>query len=126
MASVWDPVSRRMIIFGGETSTGRTNTVWQLSFASGTPTWSQVSTSGTPPTPRWQYTGSWDPVGQRLILFGGNTGSFSAETWVLSFASPTPQWSRLFPAVSPTGRDAYASFWDATNQQMIIFGGLHS
>ena len=126
MASVWDPVSRRMIIFGGETSTGRTNTVWQLSFASGTPTWSQVSTSGTPPTPRWQYTGSWDPVGQRLILFGGNTGSFSAETWVLSFASPTPQWSRLFPAVSPTGRDAYASFWDATNQQMIIFGGRTS
>ncbi|MGH9433949.1 MAG: Kelch repeat-containing protein, partial [Terriglobia bacterium] len=55
-AAVYDPTSDGMIVFGGDTCfTPRFNDVWVLYNADGvggTPTWTQLSPTGVPPTPR--------------------------------------------------------------------------
>jgi hypothetical protein len=125
---IYDPVRDRTLIFGGIAnypSPVRVNTVWKL--PGGTTTWSQVTTAGTPPYPRDGAAGIYDPVGDRMIVFGGfNPDFFNPyldELWALSL-SGTPTWTQLFPAgTPPPGRRDHIAVWDAPRQRMLIFGG---
>ena len=131
-AGIFDPVRNRVIIFGGITTSsgvGSTvlNDVWELSL-SGTPTWNQFAPAGTPPQPRRDHTAIYDPVGDRMIIFGGyrSTGGEGNDVWALSLAG-TPTWSQLAPAGGPpaTRSDATAIYDDA-NARMVMFGGYSS
>ena len=49
--SIYDPQRERMLIFGGKNTRGVLNDVWELSL-SGTPQWTEVQVSGSPPPRR--------------------------------------------------------------------------
>ncbi|HET9708161.1 MAG TPA: hypothetical protein VFP39_07640, partial [Gemmatimonadales bacterium] len=86
-SAVYDPLQDRVILFGGTTydpvllHERYCNDVWSLSLE-GAPAWTEIVTSGTPPSERTGAVAVFDPVRDRLILFGGYTsGSGLDETW---------------------------------------------
>lgn len=120
---VYDPAGDRLIVFGGYTGgTSFVNDVWSLNL-SGPPVWTQLAPVGTPPSGRSMSYVIDDPVGNRLLLFGGWDGvAFVGDTWQLSL-SGTPTWTQIAPANSPGPRRDGAAVLDAGNARMVIFGG---
>ena len=93
--SVYDASNNSLITFGGSIQTAGEetiqNAVWQLSNANGlggTPEWTQVIAGDPAPSPRSNSTAGYDPVNQRLVLFGGHHTQFNAKSWVLDFDQP--------------------------------------
>lgn len=130
--AVYDPASNTMIIFGGENETGELNDVWVLSNANGvtgTPTWTQLSPAGTPPSPRAGSTATYDALTNRMTVFGGNDDeNVFNDVWVLSGANGsagTAVWTQLQPPAGnlPTARSELAAAFNPFTNQMVIFGG---
>ena len=136
--AVEDQAHDRMIVFGGEPTFGNLgglNDVWVLSHADGvggTPTWTQLTPLGTPPSGRDDASAVYDPSSNEMIVFGGDTTrgyttGLTNDTWVLTNADGlggTPQWIQLAPSGTPpeTRWDAGAAY-DVANNRMIIVGG---
>jgi hypothetical protein len=136
-SAVYDSVNNRMIVFGGEvfSSGAILNDVWVLSNANGlggTPTWTQLSPSGSAPPARSLHTAVYDSVNNIMTVFGGfsSSGQTLFDTWVLSHANGlggTPVWTRLSPSGNkPSGSGGHTAVYDATNNIMIVFGGANS
>jgi len=122
-ASVYDPVRDRLIVFGGY-APGRLNDLWELSL-SGTPTWTQLAPSGTPPSARGACTAVYDPVRDRMVLFGGDDGAYRNDVFALSLAG-TPAWSQLsISGTPPAGRFYPVSVYDAARDRLVLFGGVN-
>jgi len=136
-SEIYDSVNNRMIIFGGAvfSSGASLNDVWVLSNANGqggTPTWTQLSPSGTPPAARSQHTAVYDPVNNVMTVFGGgdSNGLTLTDAWVLTNANGlggTPVWTKLSPTGAlPTGVIAHTAVYDAVNNIMTVFSGANS
>ncbi len=131
--AVYDAAGNNMIVFGGYAfSSGYANDVWVLSHANGSggaPAWSLLSTSGGPPSARYVHTAVYDAAGNNLIVFGGCSSSVCPmnDVWVLSNANGsggTPTWTKLSPSGGPpAARDEHTAVYDATGNNMIVFGG---
>ena len=120
---VYDSARDRVVVFGGVTPAGRSNEIFVLSLA-GPPTWVALATVGTPPSQRNFHTAIYDPVRDRMVVFGGNTGtSRRNDTWVLDFAQDPPAWLELAPPLGPISRDSHVAVYDGARRQMIIHGG---
>src|SRR5262249_37654411 len=119
-AGIYDPVRDRMIIFGGYLGDAFDNSVWALSL-SGAPEWAPVAAEGTPPTPRDAMTAVYDPVRDRMLVFGGWAATtFDGNVWALSL-SGTPTWSTLATAgTGPSPRRHYAAVYDATGDRLVV------
>ncbi len=121
--SVYDPARDRMLVYGGRSATGTLGDVRALSL-SGTPTWSAISPSGTTPSSREGASMIYDPIRDRLVLFGGASTSFEEnDTWALSLAG-VPAWTRLTTSgVLPVARYRHAAVYDSRRDRMVISGG---
>jgi galactose oxidase-like protein len=116
--AIYDPVRDRMVVFGGFDGSPDRNDVWALSLA-GSPTWTQITPAGTPPSPRERHTAIYDPVRDRMLVFGGNGN----DVWALSFTG-SPTWVQLAPAGSPPpGRGGHGAIYDPVRDRMVVFGG---
>ena len=122
--AIYDPVRDRMIVFGGvDSNNSFFNDVWALSLA-GTPDWSRLTPEGSPPAPRWGHTAIYDPVRDRMIVYGGGTfvSSFN-DVWALWLAG-SPAWTALDPMGSPpVARSYHTAIYDPVRDRMIVFGG---
>lgn len=105
-ATAYDLANNRMTIFGG--CCYWNNNTWLLTNAnglSGTPTWTQLSPSGTLPQIREVHAYGYDPALDMLTLFGlGGAGISYNDTWTLSFANDiggTPTWTNIIPNNQP-------------------------
>ena len=119
---VMDSKRHRLIVFGGTDGSYRNDSyVHNLDFGKG---WAPLTTTGTRPSARRLHTGIYDPVGDRLIVFGGFDGTFYNDTWQLSFATPTPTWS-LLPTngTPPSKRAGHVAIYDPVGQRMIVSHG---
>ena len=137
-AAVYDSSSNRMIIFGGAGSFGFANDVWVLSNANGlggSPAWTQLAPTGTPPSPRRYLNAVYDSTANRMILFGGclciqsssDPQAFN-EVWVLTNANGTETTTSAWILLSPTGtlpapRSPGPIAYDSTTNRMIVMGG---
>jgi len=124
--AIYDPVRDRMVVFGGTAGSSVYGDVWSLSL-SGPPAWQQLAPTGTI-TARYGHSAVYDPVGDRMIVFGGTTNgsSYLADLHALSLGA-TPVWSTLTPVTgSPSTRMGHAAVWDPVRQQMVISGGNNS
>ncbi|MBI4421209.1 MAG: fibronectin type III domain-containing protein, partial [Gemmatimonadetes bacterium] len=133
----YDLQNNRLIVFGGCAGgcLPTLNDVWVLTNANGvggTPAWTQLAPTGGPPAGRAHPAMVYDPVGNRLIVFGGQDGGGSggstyAEVWVLSNANGLggdPVWSQLTTSGTfPAGQYGPSAVYDATNNRMTVFGG---
>jgi len=90
----YDPVRDRMVVFGGEDHNQYKNDVWALNL-SGSPSWIELTPSGTPPPPRVGPAVIYDPTWKRMILFGGSVSynDLRNDAWELT-VSETPTWRR--------------------------------
>ncbi len=94
-AAAYDPLSNRMVVFGGSGNSGYRNDVWVLDNAngagSGQAAWSLAAPMGTPPDARvvFYHYQLYDPATRRLLVFGGDddTGAPAlTDYWVLTDA----------------------------------------
>ena len=121
--AVYDPVRDRMVIFGGYDGSTASNDVWVLSL-SGAPAWTELSPTGTPPSPRFGHTAIYDAARDRMLVFGGWDGiGFDPTVWSLSL-SGSPTWSTVsVSGSSPPGRWGHAAIYDPVHDRIIMFGG---
>src|SRR5215472_10854021 len=97
-------------------------------------TWTQLSPTGGPPTPR-ESPIALDPPSGRLITFGSGdnaSGKHTKDVWVLTNANglESPQWIQLAPNPDPVngfpqGRLS-AMVYDPISNRMIIMDGCLS
>jgi pimeloyl-ACP methyl ester carboxylesterase len=131
-SAIYDPSTNRMIIFGGSGSSGTFNDLWILSNANGlggTPTWAQLNPSGGGPVTRFGHTAVYDPITNRMIVFGGAVsggGSDLNDFWILTNANGnggTPSWEApTFTGAAPL-RWSHTAIYDSNANSMLIFGG---
>jgi hypothetical protein len=136
-SAVFDPVSNRMIIFGGiNGEDDYSNDVLALTNANGlggstAGEWITLipnGAAGSPP-PRAGHAAVYDATNNRMILFGGcPIGTCFNDVWVLSNANGvggTPTWQQLSPSGGPpSSRLFFSAFYDPSNNRMILFAGL--
>lgn len=130
--AVYDPAGDRMIIFGGEEKCEEGeycsrpgNDAWALSLGTATPAWSPLSPTGEPPSVRSGATAVYDPVGQRMVVYGGfDFYTITADVWALEL-SGSPAWTPLTPGgVWPGARVGHSAMYEPVGQQMVVFGGF--
>ncbi len=123
-ASAYDPVRNRVVCFGGydRGESGRRSSAWrgETWLFDGTE-WAQVQPTTFVPAlsdPKMV----WDPVRQVIVMFGGRThpaNQVTDSTWTWDGTD----WTEEAPATSPPARDYPLMIWDATNQNVLMFGG---
>jgi len=68
----------------------------------------------------------YDPVGKRMILFGGsyysNSYTFYGDTWSLDTAKN--EWTELATNGSPSARFNHAMVYDSDRKVIVLFGGF--
>ncbi|MCX5999762.1 MAG: kelch repeat-containing protein [Chloroflexi bacterium] len=137
-SAVYDAANNRMIVFGGNTSTGNPpalsgllNDTWVLSNANGiggTPTWSRLNTS-TQPAARAGRTAGFDSTNKRMLVFagGGADGIVKNDVWVLTNAGETTSsWAQYDDGTSsaPAARAYHSAVYaGGAKNRMIVFGG---
>jgi hypothetical protein len=133
-SSAYDPTSNALILFGGTNCAGGYfSDVWVLSNAngSGTPTWAQLTPSGTGPAARENASAVYDSLNNILTIYAGDAGgSGFSDVWTLTNANGqggTPQWTQLAPTgTAPKARTGQSAVYDSANNRMILFGGINS
>lgn len=106
---------QRLVLFGGRAATGLAET-WELS-ASG---WTQLTPLTSPPA-RYGHDMAYDPVRQRVILFGGfpTGGTRLGDTWEWDGTT----WVQRTPMSSPSARSGHRMAWDPVRNVIVLFGG---
>jgi hypothetical protein len=121
---VYDPIRDRMIIFGGETSTGNSSEVWALTL-SGTPDWQQLAPSGVGPPARGWGIAAYDANRNRMLIFGGRSGSYTMfnDVWALNLSDPI-SWTQLNPqGPAPSQRWGHVGIYDPALDRLVIHSG---
>jgi len=134
-SAVYDETKNRMIIFGGCADAEcliSLNDTWVLSNANGlggTPAWTELSPTGSLPSPRGYHNAVYDATSNRMIVYSGEGAGNSSlsDIWVLSNANGlggTPAWTQLSPTGNtPDAQDQSAAVYDPTTNTLIVFGG---
>jgi hypothetical protein len=125
-SAIYDPIGDRMLLYGGNNSGVYNTDVWALDLTD-PPAWSLVSTSGPVPPPRAGHSAVYDPIGQRMIVFGGGGPSQSySDLWALSLDA-TPTWTQIVPTGHvPPVLQWHSAVWDPLRDRMVVFGGYRS
>jgi hypothetical protein len=131
---VYDPVNARMVIWGGaRTEPGPICSVYSDSYSLNLPVGGTPSWVAGPSAPSTRLGGAtvYDPVGQRMLVFGGSTGvgcgigSNLNDVVELSlgptmaFSTPTVTGT---PPTARTGEPSFAAY-DSHAQRMLAIGG---
>ena len=132
-SAIYDATSNQMVVFGGLELSGPVNDLWAPSHANGvggTPTWSQIVSTGGVPAGRYGHSAVYDPATSRMVIFGGGLldGGAVNDLWILANATGsggTPTWSApSFAGTPPTPRWSHSAVYDATTKAMLLFGGI--
>src|SRR5881394_2616248 len=117
LAMTYDPVSGKIIAFGGFDGTGYLNDTWSFDGTS----WAQIATPSAPPA-RAAAQMTYDSVTQKVVLFGGFDGTnYLGDTWL--WDGSTLQWTQATPAHQPPAVTGPMLFPDP-NGRADLFGGF--
>jgi hypothetical protein len=119
---IYDIPRDRILLFGGTKKLCSScfvpqNDLWELNL-SGTPTWTQLTPSGTPPPPRAGGRAIYDPVRDRMVILAGS-GTTPTGAWALSL-SGTPTWSDLTPWGAPHATSDFEAVYDPLRDRAIV------
>ena len=118
--AIYDPVRDRMVLYGGQGGPiDPSSDLRYLNFA-GFVGWSLIAPFGLRPPGRAGHSAIYDPVRDRMIVFGGS--GLGPEVWALSLADL--RWGQLLPGgTPPSARHGHAAIYDPAGDRMIVFGG---
>lgn len=117
---VYDPLGRRLVLFGGGDASRNFPTTWAYDYDSDS--WTEIAAEGPPP--RVNHAMAYDPERHRLILFGGVTLPREEpldDTW--EFDLETDTWTELTTVNGPSARGWHAMAFDVATRQIVLFGG---
>ena len=124
-----DAERHRLLMFGGLTGDTTLADVWMADLRRpGRPRWQQLcslTSCGPGPTARWGAHAVYDPVADRLVVFGGSmgTGATTNDVWALELSGP-PTWHELIPAgPAPAARWSAGYGYDPVRRRLVVFGG---
>ncbi|MBI3540137.1 MAG: T9SS type A sorting domain-containing protein [Candidatus Eisenbacteria bacterium] len=98
--------------------------VWRLDLGSGR--WNRVEPENDGPTAREGHAAVVDPVGRRMLVFGGRDSLHAAlgDLWSLSI-DPPYRWTPIgTPGPSPVARAFPVLACDAVGRALVMFGGV--
>jgi uncharacterized protein (TIGR03437 family) len=124
-AAIYDPVGKRVILFGGASDSGLLNDTWSLDPAGGG--WTKLTTNGPTPPARMAFDAVYDPVGRQMVIYSGQGAGFFNDTWTLDLATLT--WRDVSPAANnarPKARYGSASIFDPVSRSLVQFAGFTS
>lgn len=130
--SVYDPLHDRVLVFGGMdhywAGIPYLSDVWSLSLDS--LRWTELLPNGAGPAGREGHGAIYDPVRQRMLVFGGlfenGTRQFWNDTWALSLGD-TAAWSEIEAAGAlPGGRYGFGTVYDPERRRMLVHGGVNT
>jgi N-acetylneuraminic acid mutarotase len=120
-AVVWDKADKQMLVFSGNNNGIFLNDFW--AYKPSINTWTQLNPSGGPPQSRFTASAVWDPNNNQMIIYGGeNGGGGLSDIW--SYKPSSNFWTQIIPSGTPPPLMGQATAWDATNNRMLVFGGL--
>ena len=123
--AVYDPVAKRVILFGGAGDSGSLNDTWALNVE--TRTWSKLATTGPTPGTRFAFDAVYDPAGHQMVIYSGQGSGFFNDTWTLNLN--TLEWRDVSPASNaarPKARYGSASIFDPVSRSLVQFAGFTS
>jgi N-acetylneuraminic acid mutarotase len=123
-AMVYEPVSGTVILFGGwdDSRQRDLNDTWSYDPATGA--WTELKPAGRWPSGRDGHSLIYDPVGKRIILFGGSDTNARplGDTWAYDPKANT--WTELEPTgPAPSARAWHSMVYDPGTQRAFLFGG---
>jgi N-acetylneuraminic acid mutarotase len=126
-SAVYDPVAKKMIVFGGIDGTVYMNDLWAYDFTSNA--WSQLNPiSPALPEPRAYQTAVYDPINRRMLVWAGQTagGFFSdVSVWTLDLSSSVwISWEKLPSSSNVPRRYGSVAVYVPYGNRIIIFGGF--
>jgi hypothetical protein len=117
MGCAYDPTRNRLVVFGGDDSTGyTTGETWEWDGAE----WQLVSSSG--PGARYAVAMTYDEERGNSFLYGGWTepDNYLDDTWVWDGV----QWDQTVVS-GPSARANVAMAYDSRRQRVVMFGGSY-
>jgi uncharacterized protein (TIGR03437 family) len=124
-AAIYDPVGKRVIVFGGTGDNGLLNDTWAFDVAARV--WTRLQTTGTPPPARFAFDAVYDPAGHQLVVYSGQGSGFFNDTWTLNLT--TLAWRDVSPAsdsARPKKRYGSAGIFDPVSRSLVSFAGFTS
>jgi hypothetical protein len=123
--AIYDAGSDRMLMFGGGNVTGPLNDLWALDLRDSS-SWTSLAPTGAPPTPRYGFGTAYDPIRNRMVVFGGfAVGGHRGDLWTLSLTD-TPAWARVATLDSLEGRVYPLTIWDPGRDRIVVYGGSNN
>jgi hypothetical protein len=127
MASlVYQPTLKTSLLVGGRDSSGLASDIWEWDGA--TATWARRTPSGATPSQPFGSATAWDSDRQRVVLFGGWSGSYAGtdnnQTWEWA-GGAAGTWTNRTPAVVkiPPRYNATMAY-DSVRKKMVVYGGI--
>jgi hypothetical protein len=119
IAMIYDPRQHRILLFGGKDDDNQnSNELWALDLVSHA--WQPLKILGDAPPASEDHSLIYDPIGHRMIFYGGEDGPTWNHTW--SFDLQTLRWTDLTDSMAPR-REDHTAIYDSQKKRMVVFGG---
>jgi N-acetylneuraminic acid mutarotase len=120
-SAVW--TGDAMLVFGGVG--GRFDLFEDLwSYDPRANAWTPIPTPEPRPSGRFYQSAAWDPVSERLLVFGGFDVAIGLLEDFWSYDPADNSWTQLLPNDRwPPSRLSASMVWDPRNQQLMLYGG---
>jgi len=116
-AMAYDPVSQKIVLFGGYDGTQYLNDTWTFDGSN----WTEISAATAPPA-RTNASMAFDRDGAKLVMFGGYDGhNYLGDTWLWNGATST--WTQATNASGPTPVTGPMLFLDPIAHRVDNYGG---
>jgi hypothetical protein len=112
----------RMILFSGN-PTDTTLSTQTYQYLSDTNTWQLDTPSGTIPPGRSFVACAWDPVNERMIVYGGQDAPGNPIDGIFTYEPVTQTWATPQMAVVPGPRSDVGATYSPTLGAMVGYGG---
>src|SRR5262249_8364856 len=119
---VFDERHRRLIVFGGLLTGKPTRTLWVLSVDAPDRGWTKLDPVNDGPTARFNSAGIYDPIGERVLIYGGQVADrLFDDFWELSLRG-RPKWRRIETlGSSPGTRTGHTLTLDPEHRRLVLF-----
>jgi hypothetical protein len=127
-AMTYDEKSDRFILFGGGGENSGLGDTWAYDMSADT--WTNMKPTTSPPS-RVYHAMAYEPVSNRIVLFGGvveetadestNSERPLGDTW--AYDPNGNVWTQLSTSTAPSARGWHSMAYDAGSRKVILFGG---